>query len=111
MKELMSVSSNVSINVYPDAEIGPCPMVELVLVLSKPKYSLDATGELVKSRQTLDVRFSTTPNQLKKMAAILIKTAEEAQKDCDRVLRSTLKPKQRTLPDGDELDLGPGGGE
>lgn len=89
MKELMSVSSNVSISVHPDAEIDSRPMIELVLVLSEPKYSLDATGELVKSRQTFDFRFSTTPSQLKKMAAIFIKTAEEAQKDCDRVLMST----------------------
>lgn len=75
MKTLIATSGNVLAG--PDGEGGYEPLVEVVLILSEPRYESDAGG-YVKRHTASDVRFGSSPDALRKMAATLAKLADTA---------------------------------
>lgn len=77
MKTLIATSGNVLIG--PDGEGGYEPLVEVVLIVSEPKYEADASG-FVKRSALADIRFCGTPDTLRKVAAALVKLADEAER-------------------------------
>lgn len=62
--------------------------VELVFLVSEPKYQADMTG-FVKTRSTTDVRFATSAQGLRNMAKELGELADEAE---ELEERASLKP-------------------
>jgi len=77
MKTLIATSGNILAG--PDGEGGYEPLVEVVLITSEPKYEADASG-FVKRSSVSDIRFGSTPKTLRRVAAELVKLADEAEK-------------------------------
>jgi hypothetical protein len=78
MKELRSVTSNISILL--DHEGGDNQtVVEVVLLLAESNYSIDDAGALSKHRTLRDSRFSTTPDGARKLGRQMLEMADEAE--------------------------------
>lgn len=78
MKTLIATSGNILAGT--DGEGGYEPLVEVVLLVSEPKYEADASG-FVKRSAVSDIRFGSTPKTLRNVAAELVKLAAEAEKE------------------------------
>lgn len=78
MRELVCITSNA----YAawDSEGSQIRMVELVLVMSEPAYSLDPMGDLNKRREVSSLRLSTSPKQLRQLADTLKGIADETER-------------------------------
>lgn len=88
MRELRSISHNISILMHEDSEQ---PMVEVILLLSEPQYAIDASGMFAKSRNLTDFRFGTTPKGLRDLAETLIGMADEAEHLCSGFIGTSEK--------------------
>jgi len=77
MKELLTISSNF-LGAWTE-EKKLLPQVEVILVMSEPSYSVDAVGEVVRQRETSQVRFSVSPKVLRKLSEAMTKLADEAE--------------------------------
>ena len=55
------------------------PMVEAILVVSEPVFGFDAGGELGRKRETQTIRFSASPEVLRKLAKNYLEWADEAE--------------------------------
>ena len=78
MKELLTLSSNFLAAWTEEKKL--LPQVEVILVMSEPSYSVDAVGEVVRQRETSQVRFLATPKALRKLSAAMAALADEAEK-------------------------------
>jgi len=86
MKTLIATSGNILAG--PDGEGGYEPLVEVVLITSEPKYEADAGG-FVKRSSVSDIRFGSAPKTLRKVAAELVKLADEAEKELAAFVSTT----------------------
>lgn len=77
MKELLTISSNFLAAWTEEKKL--LPQVEVILVMSEPSYSVDAVGEVVRQRETSQVRFSASPKVLRKLSEAMTKLADEAE--------------------------------
>ena len=77
MKELLTISSNF-IAAWTE-EKKPIPQVEVILVMSEPSYTVDAVGEVVRQRETSQVRFCASTKVLRKLSDAMTKLADEAE--------------------------------
>ncbi len=75
MQELMDTARNLSLAISAD---GPRPMVEVILMTSEPMFSIDGGGEMVRSRVMNTIRFSSSPEGLRKLSKRLAEFADEA---------------------------------
>ena len=91
MKELLTISSNFFAAWTEEKKL--MPQVEVILVMSEPSYSVDAVGEVVRQRETSQVRFSASPKVLRKLADVMTKLSDEAE---------TLVPPNAEVSDGSE---------
>lgn len=78
MKELFSVAANFCATWSGD-KTHQRHQVEVLLILSEPVYDADLDGNLIKSRQHTQCRFSASPAQLRSLADSLTELAEEAE--------------------------------
>lgn len=78
MKEVISGAMNVTGRLG-DGAIAP--LVECVLVVSEPVYTVDMSGGLVKSRVTEGLRFTTTAAGLRSLAALFTEWANQAEEE------------------------------
>ena len=86
MKELRSTTANIAL-VIGGGEAST--VVEVVLLVSEPKYSIDASGSVAKARNLEDMRFSTSPKGLRDLADVLLKLADEADEETKKALTGT----------------------
>ena len=77
MKELLTVRSNFFEAIGEDGR--PIPQVELILVLSEPVYSADASGAVVASREVSHVRFGVLASSLGKLSSVLLDLAKQSE--------------------------------
>ena len=77
MKELLTIASNNHVSFAENNK--PLPRIELIFVASEPAYSVDACGEVVRHRETTSTRFMASPTSLRKMAALMMQLADEAE--------------------------------
>jgi len=89
MKELRSVTANYAMVLNPEGEAKTA--VEVVLLVSEPRYSIDGAGTLTSARNLEDLRFTTSPKALRDMAASMCKMADEA----DEAARAALAGGER----------------
>lgn len=78
MKLLIATSGNILAG--PDGDGGYEPLVEVVLIVSEPRYEADAAG-FVKRSAVSDIRFGSTPKTLRKVSVELVKLADAAEKE------------------------------
>jgi hypothetical protein len=93
MKEISATSRNLSL-VYQDGPAMFTPMVEAILVLSEPQYSVDLGGQLVRTRQVETVRFATSPEGLRDLARTFLEWADDA----DNITPKAGRPAKRAKP-------------
>lgn len=87
MNDLIGHSANVMLA---EAEKGKLiARVELVLLVSEPKYQSDPSG-FVKTRSVADIRFATGANGLRALAKEFGKLADDAE---ELEERASLKPR------------------
>lgn len=86
MKELRSTTANMALVIGGDE---PQTVVEVVLLVSEPKYSIDASGSVAKARNLEDMRFSASPKGLRDLADVLLKLADEADESARKALGTT----------------------
>jgi hypothetical protein len=77
MKELLAVNTNF-IALW-DEKQKLHPNVEIILILSEPSYNIDPCGQVIRQRETHQVRFSASPSLLRKLCDSLQKLADEAE--------------------------------
>lgn len=77
MKELVTLSSNF-FAVWTE-EKTMSPMVEVILILSEPVYSVDSEGQVTRERETSQARFSVPLDRLVKLAEALLVLAKESE--------------------------------
>lgn len=77
MKEVICTARNLMI--VPDEDLTMRPMVEAIVVVSEPQFRFDRGGQLANERHTETIRFSTTPEALRKMAQSFSDWADEAE--------------------------------
>jgi hypothetical protein len=77
VKELHSVACNFS--ALPQEEGGFRPLIEAILIVSEPKYSIDEAGDQFKRRSIDALRFTTSPAGLRLLAKNFIEWADEAE--------------------------------
>lgn len=77
MKELMSCAANIALVEVKDGELHE--MVEVCVICSEPVYEADASGEVIRRRETYSYRFSADASGLEKFAAKLMKYADDAK--------------------------------
>ena len=78
MKELLTINANFHA-VWAEDSKKLLPQVEVILVMSEPSYIVDGVGDVIRQRTTSQVRFSTGPKPLRKLAELLTKLADEAE--------------------------------
>ena len=89
MNELIGHTANMSLI---EAKGKLVATVELVLLVSEPKYQSDPAG-FVKTRSVSDFRFATSAKGLKEMAKQFQELANEAE---ELEERASLKPERFT---------------
>jgi hypothetical protein len=77
MKELLTISSNFLAAWTEEKKL--LPRVEIILVMSEPSYSVDAVGDVVRQRETSQVRFTASPSATRKLSDAMKKLADEAE--------------------------------
>ena len=87
MNELIGHSANVMLAETAKGKL--IATVELVLLVSEPKYQSDPTG-FVKTRSITDIRFATGAKGLRELAKELGDLADDAEELEDR---ASLKPR------------------
>lgn len=75
MKEILGTTSN---HLARHTDAGLEPSVEVILVTSEPRYSVDPAGGMARSRTVESVRFVASPQQLRDLAAQLVEMADGA---------------------------------
>lgn len=80
MKELIAVSGN---NALVECDNTLVPSVELILLMSEPRYALGPEGT-VRHRDVVTVRLSANPGRLREVAAVLLSMADDADALADR---------------------------
>ncbi len=88
MKELLTVARNFLTTF--DEDEKPIKQAEIVLVMSEAVYNIDAGGEMVRSRETSQIRFVARVENLRKLSDILRTFADEAEKDGPAVPASAV---------------------
>lgn len=78
MKEILSVAAN---HLASFDKTGVAPMVEVILILSEPVYTIDSTGAQIRSRETTTERFVSATEPLRKLSEILNRLADEAEEE------------------------------
>ena len=81
-KELVGSASNVY--ALPSKAGAWRPMVEVILLVSEPRYEVDAGADFVKRRGVEDVRIHTGPEGLRLLAKKFESLADEAEALVDR---------------------------
>lgn len=76
MRELRGSAANLSLCEGNDGP--PVGMVEVIIVLSEPTYSLDDGGDLVRRRVVTQERFGVSAKALRQLAAQYINFADQA---------------------------------
>lgn len=76
MKEVICTARNLM--VVPDEEHTVRPMIEAIVVVSEPQFRFDRGGQLANERETETIRFSASPEALRKMAKSFNEWADEA---------------------------------
>ena len=76
MKELMSYARNISLVIGADDTTHA--MVEIVLAVSEPVWQMSTGGSMDPVRQAETFRFSTIPDELRKLAKSFTKWADDA---------------------------------
>jgi hypothetical protein len=89
MNELIGHSANIMLAETNKGRLTAT--VEVVLLVSEPKYQADPTG-FVKTRSVIDIRFATGSVGLRKMAHDFEELANDAAELEDR---ATLKPRNK----------------
>ena len=79
MKELIGSTANVYAVSLGMGTGEFAPMVEVILLLTEPRYEPDAAGTFSRRRDVEDVRFHTTPNGLRELAGNFAKLADDAE--------------------------------
>jgi len=87
MNELIGQSANVMLAETENGRL--IATVELVLLVSEPKYQSDPSG-FVKTRSVTDVRFATSERGLRALARELEELANDA---AELEARASLKPR------------------
>ena len=88
MKEITSYASNY-LALYNDGKLEP--QAEIALVLCEPTYRLTSDGQLARERAVETVRFSASPETLRKLAERFTKTADEAEAELTKAA-AAVKP-------------------
>lgn len=57
------------------------PNIEGILIVSEPIYRVDAAGQFIRERTTESIRFSTSVEGIKALAAQFLLWAETAEKE------------------------------
>lgn len=83
MKELRSVTANFHMLF---SVVEATPLVEVVLLLSEPKYAVDDAGSLSKRRDLTDFRFSTSSKGLRDLATSLVELADQCDREAARFM-------------------------
>lgn len=86
MKELIGIAHNPMIVEKNGQPIG---MAEIVLMFSEPRWTVDAGGELVRSRVADDLRISMDAKGARVASANLARIADELEK---LAARTTIAP-------------------
>jgi hypothetical protein len=76
MKELLSYSTNTYVIVL-DGKLRT--EVEIAFILSEPEYRLSSDSQIVRERTATTVRWASTPENLRVLAAKFVKTADDAE--------------------------------
>lgn len=76
MKEITSYASN-TLAILDDGKLKP--QAEIALVLCEPNYRITSDGQLARERTVETVRFSASPDTLRKLSARFAKTADEIE--------------------------------
>jgi hypothetical protein len=78
MKEI----TGSSMNIYYIKHDGKFePNIEGILIVSEPIYRVDAAGQLIRERTTETIRFSTSLDGIKSLAAQFLQWAETAENE------------------------------
>lgn len=83
MKEIVTTSANFHAVLI---EGTLSPEIEVGITISEPSYKLACDG-VIKDRVFETVRFSTSPETLRKMADGLVKFADDCQAEFDKATR------------------------
>jgi hypothetical protein len=94
MKELQSAACNIT--ALPLEEGGFSPLIECILIVSEPKYTLDEAGHQVKSRLMEMLRFNTSAKGLRSMAEMFGKWADEADDRISTAMADAVKEAAKT---------------
>lgn len=90
MQEVSATSGNLYLVPSEPPDRGEMrPMVEVILITSQPKYTMDDVGTLVRSRITETVRFHTSPRGLRELARQFAELADMADGLSVRVAGAT----------------------
>jgi len=68
------------------------PNIEGILVVSEPIFRVDAAGQLIRERTTETMRFSTSVDGIKSLAAQFLQWAETAEKEIQEAKKCTCDP-------------------
>lgn len=86
MKELQSATCNIT--ALPKEDGGFTPLIEAILIVSEPRYTLDEAGHQIKSRIVETMRFSSSPKGLRTLAKIFEEWATGAEETIDKAMEA-----------------------
>ena len=84
--------------------------IEMIFVVSEPVFQIDASGCMVKIRNTDTLRFVTTVNAAKKISADILKWIAQAEKD-EQEISSNAPREGSTVARTLHADVGNYGGK
>ena len=92
MKEIVTTSANyVAVIIGNGTLRAEC---EIGLVLSEPTYRPDHGGEIIKERKCETIRFSASPEILRKLSESFRQFADESEQSVSEALSKTLTGKE-----------------
>lgn len=78
MKEVTGTARNLMLALTPD-EKAIQPMIEAILVVTEPNYRFNKEGDISRSRDHETIRFTATPESLRKIAVSFAEWADQAE--------------------------------